>query len=224
MYSTIPIIFGLYLSCTPCCIHVEFVSFKFRLMSCLASGFRTYGVRIPADAIIFELTRMSDTLQSPSFDLKVLNARHPSLESPIAIKSLTGPGGLDLSLSELSLDDLPSSSSSKTLAAPPFDLVASSISSKTPTSKKEEPFGTQEIQTSNEQEGLGQTETENQVQPTTPSKSQSRNQSREERLQSDLFILRTLNGAITGYIDALKSAKDLTEVCYNFDKIEADHH
>jgi hypothetical protein len=183
--------------------------------------------------------------QSPSFDLPTLNARHPhsnhhgssssSFDSPIALQSLQslrGPGasgGLgadDLSLSELSIDDL-GGSGPRGGGAPPFDLARASVASKANAKAnanrkdgidpQEGPIGSSQGEVDpdlpQDQDNDPQQAIET---PTTPSKSQSRAQSREERLQSDLLILRTLNGAITGYIDALKNAKELSEVGLSF--------
>lgn len=106
--------------------------------------------------------------------------------------SQTGPGGDDLSLSELSLADRPTPRPSATASAD-FDLSG------------DDPFndnsadGTQDADTTvqNDEQALKQAE-----------------KSREEKLQRDLFILKKLNSSFALFNDALKDTQTGTEVKY----------
>jgi multidrug efflux pump subunit AcrB len=159
---------------------------------------------------------MENTPQSPSFDLNAFNAQHPSADSPIALKSLTGPGGADLSLSELSIEDI---SAIQQQPQKPFSLFASSTTSRQASTSAVN-HERQMSQTENGDKAYSEEEQhevaasdEQQAEGTArQSARQSTTQSREEKLQSDLFVLRKLNTAFSQYIDAMKETKDLTEV------------
>jgi hypothetical protein len=207
---------------------------------------------------------------SPSFDLDTYHARNPTstsaFDSPINLRShLTGPGGADLSLSELSLEDfdsLPqrSGSGSHEIAAGEPGRYGHGYGSRSGSagggedsyaSHREEPFslfapkkdpGTGKgsrstTATTTNSTSFPASTTKTRSDPQTRDREYDRvrdlqeedltskdddlarqsqlatNQTREEKLQSDLLVLRKLNSTLTGYLESLSDAKVMTEVC-----------
>ncbi len=113
-----------------------------------------------------------------------------------ASSSRTGHGGEDLSLSELSLSDRPTSTHRR-----PFSLLAQPqpISNDDPFAEDEEADG---------EEGADQTMIPEDMEKVKRMAAKTR----EEKLQSDLFVLRKLNGAFEVYKEALRETKSSTEV------------
>lgn len=127
-----------------------------------------------------------------------------SLGHPSSSRSLsTGRGGDDLSLSELSLTDLPPTQGFRHR---PFSLLAQPRPSDTingsgdDSAILEEPEGEGGL---NETIRLEDEEKARKVAERT----------REEKLQSDLFVLKKLNSAFEVYKEALRETKSSTEVC-----------
>ncbi|KAL6302117.1 hypothetical protein BKA93DRAFT_737588 [Sparassis latifolia] len=119
----------------------------------------------------------------------------PSISSG---SSRTGPGGADLSLSELSLPDRPGPSHRR-----PFSLLAQPI-----THNEDDPDYSPIADDNADAEGeLDQTMTQEDVEKLKKLAAKAR----EEKLQHDLFILKKLNGAFEVYKDALKETKSSTE-------------
>lgn len=120
-------------------------------------------------------------------------------ESPLSAayqsSSHTGPGGDDLSLSELDL----------TAREPerPFSLFARPKTPQRTVPIPEPPSGDDDGDDAHEQEG-GEEDEEKRA------RSQAR--TREEKLQNDLFVLRKLNATFGVYNDALRETESATEV------------
>lgn len=112
-----------------------------------------------------------------------------SLSAPYASSSHTGPGGDDLSLSELELTR-PAESER------PFSLFARRPTP--PPDEYAEEHGAEE-----ELEGTEEDEEK---------RARLQAKTREERLQNDLFVLRKLNATFTVYNDALRETESATEV------------
>ncbi|KAF8135397.1 hypothetical protein EV363DRAFT_1320618 [Boletus edulis] len=106
------------------------------------------------------------------------------------IHTSTGPGGADLSLSELSLSDKPYSRD-----GPRFSLLAPPPA---PLSEEYEETGDTSID--------GHDDANNTIMARVVAE-----KTREEKLQSDLFILRKLNASFAVLNDALRATKGATE-------------
>lgn len=117
----------------------------------------------------------------------------------------TGPGGADLSLSELSLSDKPYSRDGPrfSLLAPPPAPVRFSADQNTILEGEECEEGGDITGSVDEHDDANNTIMEHIVAEKT----------REEKLQSDLFILRKLNASFAVLNDALQATKGATEVC-----------
>ncbi|PCH43602.1 hypothetical protein WOLCODRAFT_164576 [Wolfiporia cocos MD-104 SS10] len=128
------------------------------------------------------------------------NSRLMSESSLSSSSSRTGPGGDDLSLSELSLSDRPAPS-----RRPKFSLLAQP--------RQEEPSYADESAIAEDDaeytaEGtLDETMTQEDVEKAKKEAARTR----EEKLQHDLFILKKLNGAFEVYKEALRETKSSTE-------------
>lgn len=115
----------------------------------------------------------------------------------------TGPGGADLSLSELSLSDKPHSRDGprfSLLAPPPAPLRFSADQSAI---VEDEEY---------EEEGGDTTVDEHDDANDTIMERVVAEKAREEKLESDLFILKKLNASFAVLNDALKATKGATEV------------
>lgn len=113
----------------------------------------------------------------------------------------TAPGGEDLSLSELSLTDPPQTQGYRRR---PFSLLAQPLLPNTPRAGYESAIA------EDEEDGEGLNET---VMPEDTEKvKRLAERTREEKLQSDLFILKRLNTAFDVYKEALRETKSSTEV------------
>lgn len=117
----------------------------------------------------------------------------------------TGPGGADLSLSELSLSDKPYSRDAPrfSLLAPPPGLVPFSANQGTIIESEEYEEPDEQGTSVHEHDDADNT----MVQRVMAEKA------REEKLQSDLFILRKLNASFAVLNDALDATNDATQVC-----------
>ncbi|KAI8993086.1 hypothetical protein BD414DRAFT_514129 [Trametes punicea] len=136
-------------------------------------------------------------LQMPQNGSRLLSEPTPDISSS---SSRTGPGGDDLSLSELSLSER---AQSKSAHRRPFSLLAQPLSSDTAESAvADEDAGGGEDET-----GLDDTMTQEDVEKAKRLAAKSR----EEKLQHDLFVLKKLNAAFEVYKDALREAKSSTD-------------
>ena len=117
----------------------------------------------------------------------------------------------DLSLSELSLDDPPQAPAHRRR---PFSLLAQPRSPEPPShagdesaiAEEDEPFP----------EDMNETMTPEEAEKAR----RAAGKTREEKLQSDLFILKKLNAAFDIYKEALRETKNSTEVCNNYYQLE----
>lgn len=131
----------------------------------------------------------------------------------------------DLSISELSIQDAPSGSSSNASAVRPFSLLgrpASAEKHDVATKNQQEPLHEEEELENVEPET--QNDQDDEVKMLTPEEAQadavkdaeklkkSNATSKEERLQHDLFVLQKLNAAFSLYNDALRDTDSGTEV------------
>ncbi|KAG6375376.1 hypothetical protein JVT61DRAFT_2931 [Boletus reticuloceps] len=117
------------------------------------------------------------------------------------IHTSTGPGGADLSLSELSLSDKPYSRDGprfSLLAPPPAPLYFSADQSAIIEGEEHEEAGDTSID--------GHDDANNTIMARVVAE-----KTREEKLQSDLFILRKLNASFAVLNDALRATKGATE-------------
>ena len=126
--------------------------------------------------------------QSPPF--------HPSTH--------TGPGGADLSLSELYISDR----SEDGTASKPFSLLPHR--DEHGKEKECDESGTVYLQ----DDHIDEEDEEDEVVADRGNRSLNGARTREERLQHDLFVLRKLNASFSLYNDALKDTKSSTEVCF----------
>lgn len=136
-------------------------------------------------------------LDMPASGSRLLSEPTPNISAASSTASLTGPGGADLSLSELSLSN---QAQSKARRERPFSLLAR------PPSPEEESAVVDE-----EEEGAGG------MDATMTQEEQERvrraaAKAREERLRHDLFVLKKLNAAFDVYKEALRATKSSTEV------------
>lgn len=134
----------------------------------------------------------------------------------------TGPGGDDLSLSELCLDDSlpkeapPTRHNSKTRPS-----IAQALGFGGPLDDQSGDLSV--LDALDEEEDAGAPEDEEgaeadvtvRVADEDVDKTSIAAQSREEKMQSDLFVLRQLNGVFAVYNDALREAQSGTEVRYS---------
>ena len=117
----------------------------------------------------------------------------------------TGPGGADLSLSELSLSDKPYSRDGprfSLLAPPPAPLRFSADQSAI--------IEGEEYEDGRDTSVDGHDDVNNTIMQRVVAE-----KTREEKLQSDLFILRKLNASFAVLNEALQATKGATEVCSN---------
>ncbi|KAH0827884.1 hypothetical protein J3R83DRAFT_3512 [Lanmaoa asiatica] len=115
----------------------------------------------------------------------------------------TGPGGVDLSLSELSLSEKPYSRDGprfSLLAPPPVPLRFSTDQSTI--------IEGEEYEEGDDTNVDGHDDVENTMMERVVAE-----KAREEKLQSDLFILKKLNASFAVLNDALQATKGATEVC-----------
>ncbi|KAH9839471.1 DASH complex subunit Duo1-domain-containing protein [Rhodofomes roseus] len=124
------------------------------------------------------------------------------LPSSSSSLSRTGPGGDDLSLSELSLSERPQPAPSR---RPKFSLLAQPLPQKDSLHQDESAIAEEDAET--EDAGLDHTMTQEDVEKARKLAVRTR----EEKLQHDLFILKKLNSAFEVYKEALKEAKSSTE-------------
>lgn len=116
----------------------------------------------------------------------------------------TGHGGEDLSLSELSLSDPPQPQSYRRR---PFSLLAR------PRTPDTNGGAADESALVDDDDGYGDELNETVMQEDAEKAQKAAGKTREERLQSDLYILKKLNAAFEVYKDALRETKTSTEVC-----------
>ena len=137
-------------------------------------------------------------------DSHLLSQSLPSPDSFDASSRIeTGPGGADLSLSELSLSDKPYSRDAprfSLLAPPPAPLRFSAEQSTI-------------IEGEEYEEGGGTSVHEHDRANNTMAQCIAAEEAREEKLQSDLFILKKLNASFAVLNDALQATKGATQVC-----------
>ena len=128
-------------------------------------------------------------------DSRLLSQALPSPDPLDA--SHTGPGGPDLSLSELSLSDKPYNPRFSLLAPPlaPLHLSAD-----------------QSAILEDEQEGGADVDERDDADNTMMQHAVAE-KAREEKLQSDLFILKKLNASFAVLNDALQASMGATQVC-----------
>jgi len=119
------------------------------------------------------------------------------LPSSSANSSRTGPGGDDLSLSELSLADRPPPGGP--IHRRPFSLLAPPPEDDSAVDDEDLPEG----------ESLDATMTPEDIENARRAAAKTR----EEKLQHDLYILKKLNAAFEVYKGALSETKSSTEVC-----------
>ena len=123
----------------------------------------------------------------------------------------TGPGGADLSLSELSLSDKPYSRD-----GPRFSLLAPP-----PAPSR---FSTDQstiIEGEECEEGDASVDSEHDDANNTMMARVDAEKAREEKLQSDLFVLKKLNASFAVLNDALRATQGATEVCLTLGSITA---
>ncbi|KAM6502258.1 hypothetical protein JOM56_002235 [Amanita muscaria] len=129
------------------------------------------------------------------FDLSSTSNSHLLSETPLYLN--TSHGADDLSISELSITDRPLA-----VFGEPFSLLAKPQPQlATPTKST--------VDDDNEGEEEGSSETEEATQGAT--RKQTDERQREEKLRSDLFILKTLNAAFATYIEALDESASANE-------------
>ncbi|KIL66221.1 hypothetical protein M378DRAFT_406934 [Amanita muscaria Koide BX008] len=129
------------------------------------------------------------------FDLSSTSNSHLLSETPLYLN--TSHGADDLSISELSITDRPLA-----VFGEPFSLLAKPQPQlATPTKST--------VDDDNEGEEEGSLETEEATHGAT--RKQTDERQREEKLRSDLFILKTLNAAFATYIEALDESASANE-------------
>ncbi|KAJ8591169.1 hypothetical protein M405DRAFT_873324 [Rhizopogon salebrosus TDB-379] len=140
---------------------------------------------------------MSWSLSTPSSSLpdasgsQLLSESLPSPES-FDLHSYTGPGGADLSLSELSISDK-DTERFHFHDRPRFSLLA-------PAATTSPSFSPDQSRIAEEDEEYGEGNDEH-----------SETKLREDKLQSDVFILKKLNASFALFNDALRSTQTATE-------------
>jgi hypothetical protein len=127
-----------------------------------------------------------------------LLSESPLLPSSSSLShSHTGPGGDDLSLSELSLADRPTPRPSTSV---PFGLDQS-------VDDDDDPFNDDSVYGDRDKDEVEKPENDEQT------KRQAA-KAREEKLQRDLFILKKLNSSFAAFNEVLKDTQTGTEVCF----------
>lgn len=149
--------------------------------------------------------------QSPQFSF---NSASSSLH--------TGPGGDDLSLSELYPDNRLPKTEPQTRNPKTRPSIAEALGFGAPLDQSDDQSVLHALEEGEEREeedaGIGEDEEGTEADVTVRGGDEDANrtsiaaQSREEKLQSDLFVLRQLNGAFAVYNDALREAQGGTEV------------
>ena len=149
--------------------------------------------------------------QSPQFSF---NSASSSLH--------TGPGGDDLSLSELYPDNRLPKTEPQTPNPKTRPSIAEALGFGAPPDQSDDQSVLHALEEGEEREeedaGIGEDEESTEADVTVRGGDEDANrtsiaaQSREEKLQSDLFVLRQLNGAFAVYNDALREAQGGTEV------------
>lgn len=123
-------------------------------------------------------------------------------QSPLFRSTHTGPGGADLSLSELYISDR----SEDGTASKPFSLLPQrDAHGRKPGHDESEAVYPQDNDEADNDDGTITNKGK---------KSLDEARTREERLQHDLFLLRKLNASFSLYNDALKDTKSSTEVLF----------
>ena len=134
----------------------------------------------------------------------------------------TGPGGDDLSLSELCLDNSLPKEAPQTRHNPKTrPSIAQALGFGGPLDDQSGDLSV--LDALDEEEDAGAREDEEgaeadvtvRVADEDADKTSIAAQSREEKMQSDLFVLRQLNGVFAVYNDALREAQSGTEVSYS---------
>ena len=155
---------------------------------------------------------MSWSLSTPSASFpdasgsRLLSESLPSPE-PFDSHSYTGPGGADLSLSELSISDK-DTERFHFHDRPRFSLLAPPATTSTSFS----PDQSRIEEDDDEYEEGNEGESRNDADLTMIGRMAAA-KSREDKLQSDLFILKKLNTSFALFNDALRSTQTATEVC-----------
>jgi hypothetical protein len=151
--------------------------------------------------------------QSPQFSF---NSASSSLH--------TGPGGDDLSLSELYPDNRLPKTKPQTRNPKTRPSIAEALGFGAPLDQSDDRSVLHALEEGEEREedaGVGEDEEGTEADMTVrvgdedADRTSIAAQSREEKLQSDLFVLRQLNGAFAVYNDALREAQAGTEVSYS---------
>ncbi|KAI0374106.1 hypothetical protein BV20DRAFT_977314 [Pilatotrama ljubarskyi] len=133
-------------------------------------------------------------LQMPQSGSRLLSEPTPDISSS---SSRTGPGGDDLSLSELSLSER---AQSKSAHRRPFSLLAR------PESADESAVADEDAD-DGEEGKVDETMTQEDIEKAKRLAAKTR----EEKLQHDLFVLKKLNAAFEVYKDALRETKSSTD-------------
>ncbi|KAI0780124.1 DASH complex subunit Duo1-domain-containing protein [Fomes fomentarius] len=133
-------------------------------------------------------------VQMPASGSRLLSEPTPDISSSSSTR--TGPGGDDLSISELSLSDRPQSKSARRR---PFSLLAP------PQTPDESAVADEEDEDG--EGGFDATMTQEDMEKAKRIAAKTR----EEKLQHDLFVLKKLNSAFEVYKDALQETKSNTD-------------
>lgn len=159
---------------------------------------------IPSEQLAVRLAQEQMSSQDISSDFHFSESGSRLLSESLlgsSSSSRTGHGGDDLSLSELSVHDRPSQ--------PPrrkFSLFA-----QPPSLDQADDSALADEEVDNEE--LGEAGLDETMRPEDIEKAQrAAAKSREEKLQSDLYILKKLNAAFDVYKDALRETKSSTDV------------
>jgi hypothetical protein len=170
-----------------------------------------------------------DTPNLLSGDSRLLSQSPQFSFDSASSSSHTGPGGNDLSLSELYPDNRLPKTEPPTRHHHPKTRpsIAEALGFGAPLDQSDDPsvLGALEEEEGEEGEGVGEDEegaealAEADVTVRVGGEDANRTtvaaQSREEKLQNDAFVLRQLNGAFAVYNDALREAQGGTEVSYS---------
>jgi len=153
-------------------------------------------------------------LERDASTMSITSASTPSLAGssilrespPFGIPSNTGPGGADLSLSELYISDRSEDASPQK----PFSLLPQRAENEEGIryNDEEDVFGERDGEAEAGEDGATMTEK--------GKSSANTARMQEERLQHDLFVLKKLNSSFAMYNDALKDARSSTEVSPHF--------
>ena len=135
--------------------------------------------------------------QMPQSGSRLLSEPTPDISSS---SSRTGPGGDDLSLSELSLSER---TQPKAARRRPFSLLARP--------PDESAVADEDAEDDQEDAELDGTMTQEDIEKAKRLAAKTR----EEKLQHDLFVLKKLNAAFEVYKEALKETKSSTDVSPN---------